>query len=622
MQLILESNFANGGDVEIAITDKSGEEIERFASFNKIFKTFFDKSVKPRTSAPKVLTWFESNFKNWIKNDAVGYDSHGNFYTKEADFQKLLYPDFQAILDDLEDEFSDIPREDFLAMFPEFIRKNPSGAQIFAGGRVTRLPRVLRAITDELVDYLNAVVNNQEQRNHDVLPEIYFVRDLTKVPPTVAINNARGYHVYLERMSEKLSKLDALEKFKVLKQGSDFEIVKVDANLPPKVRLVKALSPLFVKVEGQVQGHCVGTYADKVTSGSIVIWSLQDEEGLPVATFEVSRDLKTILQLKGPKNGPIRPEFHDVLRSIIIEKGLKFQQGGVYGSGDFKLMGLTSKDLNNDYTVKPLEDVKESRSFMPKSVKESYRSAFLKFLLEEDEPPKRTTSKDKFRTKLDDLKFSDSDDKNLPASKNDSFDKGAKKSIKLNTASASDTGKATKNVRMDMQSLFLFMGMDLSGLEDEIDMRYDLMVPTPTDLPKVINTALKAAGKEDPKWHMVRNLPGYMSQGIRAIGRQVFSPFTTTRIEDIQVIANIGGGPNTKKEIDAVASFLVKFGTKINDASMEFQERIPGYRAEMKVYTFANYTFLIVKDHAGEYIYSWPSTDNKKPMADKSLLNK
>lgn len=624
MQIILESNFANGGDVEIAITDKSGEEIERFASFNKIFNTFLTKSVKSRTSSLKVLTWFESNFKNWIKNDAVGYDSHNNFYAKEADFKKLMYPDFQAILDDLEDEFPDIAREDFLAMFPEYIRKNPAAAQIFAGGRVTRMPRLLNKITDELIDYLNAVANNQEERNYDVLPEIYFVRDLTKVPPTVAIENARSYHVYLERMSDKISKIEALEKFKVLKRGTDFQVVDTGVTLPPKVRLVKALSPLFVKTEGSVQGHCVGTYADKVTSGSIVIWSLQDAEGLPVATFELSRDLKTIFQLKGPKNGPIRPEFHDVLRNIIVATKLKFQQGGGYGSSDYKLMGLSSSDLNPNYTVKPLETkgVEESLLYVPRSIKESYRSKFLKFLLEEDEPQKRTISKDKFRTKLDDLKFSGSDDKNLPASKSGTSKDGSEKSFKLNTASASDTGKATKNVRMDMQSLFLFMGMDLSGLEDEIDMRYDLMVPTPTDLPKVINSALKAAGKEDPKWHMVRNLPGYMSQGIRAIGRQVFSPFTTTRIEDIQVVANIGGGPNTKKEIDAVASFLVKFGTKINDASMEFQERIPGYRAEMKVYTFANYTFLIVKDHAGEYIYSWPSTDNKKPIADKSLLGK
>ena len=37
------------------------------------------------------------------------------------------------------------------------------------------------------------------------------------------------------------------------------------------------------------------------------------------------------------------------------------------------------------------------------------------------------------------------------------------------------------------------------------------------------------------------------------------------------------------------------------------------------MYTFANYTFLLVKDHAGNYIYVWPSTDNKHSLEDKSL---
>jgi hypothetical protein len=136
----------------------------------------------------------------------------------------------------------------------------------------------------------------------------------------------------------------------------------------------------------------------------------------------------------------------------------------------------------------------------------------------------------------------------------------------------------------------------------------------------VINAALKAGGSITPEWHMVKNLPGYMSAGIRAIGRQVFSPFTKTKIEDIQVIANLNdSGPNSAGEINAVAKFLLDFGTKSTDASMEFQDRIPGYKADMKVYTFANYTFLLVKDHAGNYIYSWPSTDNKSTLSDKSL---
>jgi hypothetical protein len=473
------------------------------------------------------------------------------------------------------------------------------------------MPRILQKVTDELIDYLNAVAINQEDRNVEILPDLYFLKDFTKVSPVVAIGNARAYHAYLSRKSAKLSKDIAKQKFKLLKRDEDFEIVHMEQPLPPGFRLVKALSAEFVKTEGEVMAHCVGTYAKDVTNGSLVIWSLQGPEGLPGATFELTKNLKTIAQLKGKHNGAIEPEFHSVLRTIIVSKNLKFQGGG-YGSGDYKLMGLTSKDLNSDYSVKPLETA---------AVKESYRTKFLKFMAEADDGPgpKRTIPKDTFRAKLDDIKFSSTDGKNAPAAKSKPFGGDAKRSIKFNTASAADTGNATKNIRMDMESLLLFMGMDLSGLEDIIDASYDVMIPTAADLPRVINTALKAAGKEDPKWHMVRNLPGYMSQGIRAIGRQVFSPFTTTRIEDIQVVAHIGGGPNSKKEIDSVASFLVKFGTKVTDATMEFQERIPGYKADMKVYTFANYTFLIVKDHAGEYIYSWPSTDNKKPIIDRSL---
>ena len=614
---LFEAHFANGGNVDIVLTDKTGDEIERFASFNEIYKAFLKKNVEPRTNDVKVRAWFNSNFQNWIKNEAAGYDSQNGFYTREEQFKNLLYPEFNAVINDLVDEFPDIPQNEFLAMFPDYIQKDPHSAFIFAGGRKVRMPRVLQKVTDELVDYLNALTDNYRERNHDILPSIYFVRDLAKLPPTVAIENARAYHVYLERMSEKVSKEQAKQKFKQLQLGKDFELVKTETPLPRGIRLVKALSAEFVKTEGHVMGHCVGTYANNVIHGTKVIWSLQDEEGLPVATLELTPNLKSLLQIKGKKNGQINPDYYDILRTIIFDKKLKFQNSG-YGSGDFKLMGLTNQDLNPDGTVKPLKG---------EDVKESYRAKFLNFMMEEDESPKREPKrepkqappKEKPRTKLDDIKFTNDDGKNLPASKSGANKEVPQKSIKLNTASASDTRKAVKDVKMDMRSMLLNLGMDLSGLEDKIDKKYDLMIPTTTSLPKVINTALKVAGKEEPKWHMVRNLPGYMSQGIRAIGRQVFSHFTSTPVEEIQTIAHINGGPNTKKEVNDVAGFLVKFGTRVNEASVEFQGRIPGYRAEIIVYTFANYTFKLVKDHAGEYIYAWPSTDNKKPIADKSL---
>lgn len=596
MHYLFEANFANGGNVEVVLVDKDGEEIERLLGFNEIYQMFIKKNIESRTNEPKVLTWFNSNFKNWLKNEAPGYNSQNNYYSSDKKFRDALYPDLDAVLDDLEDEDThNLTKDELLAMFPEYIRKSPDTAQIFAGGRKFRLPRILEKMSGELIDYLNAVVINQTDRNQQIMPDVYFARDLTKVSPADAIDTARAYHVYLERVRDKVSKEQMKQMYKQL-GDDDFTVLE---KFPGGSRLVQAKSGKYVECEGKAMGHCVGTYGNSVRNKSVIIRSLQDKDGLPVATFELSANGETIRQLKGPKNGPINPDYHKILQKYIKDEGLKFNTGGGYGSGDYKFIGLESPDLSK---LKLDEATSRKKS-------------------DDEDAPKRTRFADKSAFK--DLNFGKRDDKLPSAPKKDdtkSSDGWQEKTVKLNKASADDTRKAMKDVKLDLQSLLLMMNMDLSGLEDEIEMTYDLMIPTSSKLPKVISAALRAAGKEDPKWHMVRNLPGYMSQGIRAIGRQVFSPFTSTKIEDIQVIANLGGsGPNTKAEINAVAGFLMKNGTKINDASMEFQERIPGYSAEMKVFTFANYTFLLVKDQAGEYIYSWPSTDNKKAVADKTL---
>lgn len=77
----------------------------------------------------------------------------------------------------------------------------------------------------------------------------------------------------------------------------------------------------------------------------------------------------------------------------------------------------------------------------------------------------------------------------------------------------------------------------------------------------IVSKEIRAAGQVEPEWHEVKNLPGYMSSGIRKIGRAVFAPFTNTPIKNIQVLANVSGqGPNETKELNAVAGYLLKNG--------------------------------------------------------------
>ena len=96
------------------------------------------------------------------------------------------------------------------------------------------------------------------------------------------------------------------------------------------------------------------------------------------------------------------------------------------------------------------------------------------------------------------------------------------------------------------------------------------------------------------------------------MGRQVFGSFTKTKIEDIQVLANLmGQGPNETRELNAVAGWVRQNGQRDTEGELNFSQSIEGYEADFKIYSADGITFILVKDDYGNYIYSWPSTDNK-----------
>ncbi len=123
---------------------------------------------------------------------------------------------------------------------------------------------------------------------------------------------------------------------------------------------------------------------------------------------------------------------------------------------------------------------------------------------------------------------------------------------------------------------------------------------------------VRAAGKAKADWMGVDQLPGYMQTGIRRMGRVVFSPLTRTKLENISILANLGGhGPNKQMELNAVAHYAMKNATETRDLSMQFGEMIPGYEPEAKLYVTPHDTYLVVRDEMGQYIYSWESKDTK-----------
>jgi hypothetical protein len=131
------------------------------------------------------------------------------------------------------------------------------------------------------------------------------------------------------------------------------------------------------------------------------------------------------------------------------------------------------------------------------------------------------------------------------------------------------------------------------------------------NLPAVAGAALRAAGTQDPDFHKVANLPGNMNRAIRTLGRQLFRSFTRTDTNDIWMVGNLGGqGPNSRQEVNAVASWVRDNGEDMGTGDIDFDTSIPGYQADIQQYSAGGIRWLLVRDEFGDYIYSWPEQDS------------
>lgn len=129
--------------------------------------------------------------------------------------------------------------------------------------------------------------------------------------------------------------------------------------------------------------------------------------------------------------------------------------------------------------------------------------------------------------------------------------------------------------------------------------------PTTENLPAVINKEVaETNGKFFPEWRAIKHLPNYIQQPIRALGRQVFGQFTDTPIEDIMMIGTIGN-LNPERDVVGMMHWIRKHGIRDDAANIDFSRIMPGYEADVSLWKTEDYSFLLVKDFAGYYIYGW-----------------
>lgn len=98
------------------------------------------------------------------------------------------------------------------------------------------------------------------------------------------------------------------------------------------------------------------------------------------------------------------------------------------------------------------------------------------------------------------------------------------------------------------------------------------------------------------------------------MGESVFSPLTRTRLDRIEVIANLGStGPHTPQEIDMTAHHLRSISDPANIieySAAEMAKWFGGlYQAQAVQFVTHELTYLLVTDPMGNYIYRWPTSD-------------
>jgi hypothetical protein len=159
-----------------------------------------------------------------------------------------------------------------------------------------------------------------------------------------------------------------------------------------------------------------------------------------------------------------------------------------------------------------------------------------------------------------------------------------------------------------------------------------------TTLPAVIQT-LPAFVNDEIAWLKLAQLPGYVVNHIRALGRTTFRTFpcfaeherkerargVADPMSTMTILATFPGqnGPSSQRELDMMANWIAEEGTLVETDVLEFPIAFPGYRPEVALLATADDSFLMVRDTIengapveGIYIYHWKGGANAYRLAD------
>ena len=286
----------------------------------------------------------------------------------------------------------------------------------------------------------------------------------------------------------------------------------------------------------------------------------------------------------------------EILNDYLEEGGWDERVINIIGQGEDNIRLILTKSVNenNAELEEPPERPRKTTTKTKPDVKFD-----IPFQQDQDHPLAKADP-------LDDLKKNAGTDKAEPevnirkASKQSTLDR----TVGLGTPEMGDMLSKLRNIEVDKD-------LDAYPTEPEEPSQEISTEVNNANLPAVAGQALQAAGVQNPEFHQVANLPGNMADQIRQLGKSLFGSLTMTPTKRIHVIANLGGqGPNTTQEVNAVAGFLKEHGDDRGPGDIDFDNVMPGYKADTHMFTAAGIRWMLVKDFAGQYIYCWPEADS------------
>ena len=339
---------------------------------------------------------------------------------------------------------------------------------------------------------------------------------------------------------------------------------------------------------------------------------------------DAKKDIEKMLDAKGVKNYTIHLDRYKDNSAYLDREQMKPQaktdKNDYMDRKPYQPKGGSGSYVDNS----PLTPKASGKhNYMDPANYESVQEADAE-LAEPPERPRKTTTKTKTKPDIKfDIPFQQ--DQDQPLAKTDPLDDIKKKAgigdepkVNIRKAKQKDTLSKTAGIGSDDMADMLGklrnieVDRDLEAYPDEEPPEQLPSVEVNTaNLPAVAGQALQAAGVQDPEFHQVANLPGNMADQIRQLGKSLFGSLTMTPTKRIHVVANLGGqGPNSSAEVNAVAGFLKDHGRDLGPGDIDFENVMPGYKAQTHMFSAAGIRWMLVKDFAGQYIYCWPEEDS------------